>query len=57
MKYYTLGHFTQVVWESTQCIGVGVACDNKGTLFAVANYSPAGNYRGEFEKNVRRARK
>jgi len=47
------GHFTQVVWEESKEIGVGVAADGKGTIFAVANYFPAGNYRGQFPKNVK----
>uniref|UniRef100_H2YZD9 SCP domain-containing protein n=1 Tax=Ciona savignyi TaxID=51511 RepID=H2YZD9_CIOSA len=47
-----IGHFTQVVWKNSTEIGIGVATDGKGTLFAVANYAPAGNFRGQFEENV-----
>jgi len=47
------GHFTQVVWENSKELGVGVATDGKGTCFAVANYKPAGNYRGQFPDNVK----
>uniref|UniRef100_H2YZD8 SCP domain-containing protein n=1 Tax=Ciona savignyi TaxID=51511 RepID=H2YZD8_CIOSA len=51
------GHFTQVVWKNSTEIGIGVATDGKGTLFAVANYAPAGNFRGQFEENVPKPKK
>ena len=48
------GHFTQVIWKSTQEVGFGVA--NKGsTYYVVANYYPAGNIWGEFQTNVLKA--
>merc|ERR1712136_331339 len=50
------GHFTQVVWENSKELGVGVATDGKGTCFAAANYKPAGNYRGQFPDNVKKPR-
>jgi len=45
------GHFTQVVWKNSQEVGFGQA---QGTSmnFAVAMYYPAGNFLGEFDKNV-----
>lgn len=48
------GHFTQVVWKSSNQIGVGVACKGS-TTYVVANYNPPGNYDGEFPQNVLRA--
>jgi len=50
------GHFTQVVWEGTKEIGVGVAYDGKGTCYCVANYSPPGNFQNRFEENVKPSR-
>ncbi|KAJ8384872.1 hypothetical protein AAFF_G00196800 [Aldrovandia affinis] len=47
------GHFTQVVWKSSEEIGVGLATDGN-TVYVVGQYSPAGNTanKGYFEKNV-----
>ncbi|CAF2466694.1 unnamed protein product [Rotaria sp. Silwood2] len=50
------GHFTQVVWKSSQKLGVGIAFGNGGrTAVVVTNYYPPGNYMGEFQQNVMRA--
>ncbi|CAH1798831.1 unnamed protein product, partial [Owenia fusiformis] len=53
------GHFTQVVWKSSTKVGCsvgkpgGISFSNgmKGQMLA-CNYSPPGNYQGEYEKNV-----
>lgn len=45
------GHFTQLVWQSTTKVGVGVAIAN-GNLCLVMNYDPPGNYKGQFQSNV-----
>lgn len=45
------GHFTQVVWKSTLQVGCGFKQCSQGN-FVVCQYYPAGNYIGEFEKNV-----
>merc|ERR1711963_13550 len=45
------GHFTQVVWKGSTEVGVGVG--QKGSnVVVVANYSPAGNYIGQYVDNV-----
>lgn len=46
------GHFTQVVWKSSLKLGCGVGCNNQSYCFVTCNYYPAGNYYGEFPKNV-----
>jgi uncharacterized protein YkwD len=46
------GHFTQIVWRETTKVGFGFAQSEDGRFYAVANYSPAGNYKFEFERNV-----
>ncbi|CAF3795999.1 unnamed protein product [Rotaria sp. Silwood1] len=47
------GHFTQVVWKSTKQLGVGVAFGDGGRkVIVVAQYRPAGNMRGDFQRNV-----
>lgn len=43
------GHFTQVVWKETRFVGMARS-ENGG--FIAANYFPAGNMAGQFEKNV-----
>lgn len=47
------GHFTQVVWEDSTTLGVGMARNKKsGKLYVVCNYEPAGNFVGRFAKKV-----
>lgn len=45
------GHFTQVVWKNSQEVGFARA-HGSSMNFAVAMYYPAGNFLGEYEKNV-----
>lgn len=47
------GHFTQLVWNSTNTIGCGLAMINS-KVYGVTNYFPAGNFLGvsNFRKNV-----
>jgi hypothetical protein len=45
------GHFTQLVWRNTQEVGFAQA-QGASMNFAVAMYYPAGNFLGEFDKNV-----
>jgi uncharacterized protein YkwD len=48
---YDTGHFTQVVWKDTKQMGCGFECSNNYCTIT-CNYYPAGNYVGEFAKNV-----
>lgn len=47
------GHFTQVVWNGSKWLGMGVATKG-GRTVVVANYYPKGNCIGAFGKNVPR---
>jgi len=47
------GHFTQVVWKGSEKLGVGFAITSDGnSIYVVAQYSPQGNYMGQFGQNV-----
>ena len=51
----TVGHFTQVVWKTSQKVGMGVAKKTKNGMnkvYVVARYSPAGNNIGMNAGNV-----
>ena len=43
------GHFTQVVWVETRYVGMAKSSDG---CFIAANYLPAGNMQGQFDKMV-----
>ncbi|KAG7155528.1 Golgi-associated plant pathogenesis-related protein 1-like 3 [Homarus americanus] len=47
------GPFSQVVWESTRAIGVGIARGSEGRTVVVARYWPQGNVGGQFSSNVK----
>jgi hypothetical protein len=49
---YESGHFSQLVWKSSREVGFGIAKDNRGIYYAVANYHPAGNIMTFFQQNV-----
>ncbi|EDO49310.1 predicted protein [Nematostella vectensis] len=46
------GHFTQVVWKSSEELGVARAKSKKGAVFVVARYSPGGNDLNAFNENI-----
>ena len=50
------GHFTQVVWKGSRILGCGKAKSSTGKVFVVCNYDPQGNYLGQFQDNVIRAK-
>ena len=41
-----VGHYTQMVWNTTTQVGMGAAQCRNGAWIIVANYSPRGNYIG-----------
>uniref|UniRef100_A0AC35TNF2 SCP domain-containing protein n=1 Tax=Rhabditophanes sp. KR3021 TaxID=114890 RepID=A0AC35TNF2_9BILA len=45
------GHFTQLVWKKSTKVGFGVTVAN-GIVYTVCQYSPPGNYLGQFPQNV-----
>lgn len=45
------GHFTQVIWKSSEKLGIAYASTSSGT-YVVANYNPAGNFLGDYPANV-----
>ncbi|TRY83204.1 hypothetical protein DNTS_035115 [Danionella cerebrum] len=49
------GNFTQMIWRSTEQVGVGLASDGKGKFITVAFYKPPGNVTnpGYFQDNVK----
>ncbi|CAM4545494.1 unnamed protein product [Leuciscus chuanchicus] len=51
------GNFTQMIWRSTDQVGVGLASDGKGKFITVAFYKPAANITnpGYFQDNVKPA--
>lgn len=53
---FKAGHFTQLVWKSSQDLGVGVSKTKKGKVLVVCNYNPRGNTAGQFGTNVLKTR-
>lgn len=46
------GHFTQVVWKASREAGFGRAISKSNKVYVVGRYKPAGNFIGEFTRNV-----
>ena len=46
-NFSKVGHYTQVVWETSKFVGCGRAICKNGNEIWVCNYSPAGNWVGE----------
>ncbi|XP_044597277.1 Golgi-associated plant pathogenesis-related protein 1-like isoform X3 [Cotesia glomerata] len=46
------GHFTQLIWSTSQYFGVGKARSRSGKIIVVATYKPIGNISGHFQRNV-----
>lgn len=47
------GHFTQIVWQETNEMGMAKVKDSKGKIIVVARYSPPGNVINHFQENVK----
>jgi hypothetical protein len=47
-----IGHFTQVVWKGSTQLGCGIGVTTGNSVYGVCNYSPAGNYLGQYAENV-----
>jgi len=48
-----IGHFTQMVWDDSHKLGVGMAYEARTKeCYVVAQYVPAGNYRGRNKEHV-----
>ena len=50
-----IGHFTQLVWKSSQKLGMGIKVVKSGGwvyTYIVARYSPGGNVGGQYAANV-----
>ncbi|XP_069461106.1 cysteine-rich secretory protein 3-like [Ambystoma mexicanum] len=47
--WYTVGHYTQVVWATTYQIGCAAGRCEKG-YYLVCQYCPPGNYAGQIER-------
>lgn len=45
------GNFTQVIWRSSERLGVGMATSGN-CFFVVADYDPGGNLRDNYKDNV-----
>ena len=43
-----IGHYTQMVWNSTKKVGIAYAVSKNGSVYVVARYFPAGNFVGEY---------
>jgi len=41
------GHYTQVVWKTTERVGCAKVVDCKGNDIWICNYDPPGNWRGQ----------
>lgn len=48
-------NFTQMVWKSTRHVGLARQFDEKGGVYVVAHYVPAGNGHGDYDRQVCRA--
>lgn len=47
------GHFTQLIWKESKEIGIGLSVSRDGkSCVVVANFYPAGNFKGRYAENV-----
>ncbi|XP_046397298.1 uncharacterized protein LOC124164140 isoform X2 [Ischnura elegans] len=46
------GHFSQMIWKTSEELGFSMEKSRTGKVYVVANYNPRGNYIGQFSANV-----
>ena len=44
--------FTQLVWQDSRDVGIGIAKSKTDKIYVVANFNPPGNLVGSFKKQV-----
>lgn len=47
------GHFTQLVWTDSTKLGCAWSINSGGNVYVCCNYSPAGNYYGQYTNKVK----
>lgn len=50
--FYVPGNFTQLVWNSSKKLGVGIALSTSNILYVVCKYDPPGNVDNAYKYNV-----
>ena len=43
-----VGHYTQMIWETTNEVGCAISKSKSGKYYAVCNYNPPGNIVGDY---------
>lgn len=46
-KNKVIGHYTQMIWDTTKEIGIAYSVSQSGKVYVVARYFPSGNWVGE----------
>merc|ERR1739848_631959 len=46
------GHFTQLIWDNSVKLGVGMAFGKKGDPYVVCRYFKPGNYKNQYKEHV-----
>lgn len=47
-NYHGTGHYTQMIWSTTQFVGIASAVSPSGSIYVVARYNPPGNWLGAY---------